>query len=136
MIDLRSGSKGLRYKVKWEQAPPITIQLGAFNAGGFHSLVVSQVGAIQNNMLDSRANPTNRVSHRGARKTGEENKREEPGTRVYKNRPTLGMIGGLLSPGVWAPPFLSFPLSSETSPSSISQHERSKRSCGRSQLCC
>ena len=82
------------------QAPPITIQLGAFNAGGFHSLVVSQVGAIQNNILDSRANPTNRVSHRGARKTGEENKREEPGTRVYKNRPTLGMIGGLLSPGV------------------------------------
>ena len=35
------------------QAPPITIQIGAFNAGRFHALVASLVGAIQNNMLDS-----------------------------------------------------------------------------------
>ena len=47
------------------------------------------------------------------RKTGEENEPEEPRhARVYKNRPTRGMIGGLLSPsGVWALPLLSFPLS-------------------------
>ena len=89
------------------QAPPITIQLGAFNAGGFHSLVASLVGAIQNNMLDSRVNPTNRVSHRGMRKTGRKNEPEEPRhEHVYKNRPTHGMIAGLLSPsGVWALPF-------------------------------
>ena len=93
-----------------------TIQIGAFNTGGFHSLVVSPVGAIQNNMLDSRANPTKWVSHRGMRRTGVENEPEAPRhTRMYKNRPTRGMIGGLLSPDVWALPFLSFPLSSETS---------------------
>ena len=65
-IDLRSGSQMLLYKLKRGQCgevPPITIQLGAFNTGGFHSLVVSLVGAIQNNMLDSWANPTKRVSH-------------------------------------------------------------------------
>ena len=74
------------------------------------------VGAIQNKMLGSRANATKRVSNRGMRKTSEENNPEEPRhARVYKNRPTRGMIGGLLSPGVWALPFLSFPLSSETS---------------------
>ena len=89
------------------QAPPITIQIGAFNAGGFHTLVASLVGAIQNNMLDSRINPTNRVSHRGMRKTCGKNEPEEPRhERVYKNRPTRGMIAGLLSPsGVWALPF-------------------------------
>ena len=98
------------------QAPPITIQIGGFNGGGFRSLVVSPVGAIQNRMLDSRAKATKRVSHRGMSKTGEENEPEEPRhARLYKNRPTRGMIGGLLCPGVWALPFLSFPLSSETS---------------------
>ena len=59
------------------QAPPITIQISAFNTGGFHSLVMSPVGAMQNNMLDSRANPTKRVSHRGMRKKGEENEPEQ-----------------------------------------------------------
>ena len=119
------------------QAPHITIQIGAFNAGGFHALVASIVGAIQNNMLDSRVNPTYRVSHRGMRKTGGKNEPEEPRhERVYKNRATRGMTAGLLSPsGVWALPFLSFPLSSETSPSLISQHERSEHSCGCSPLC-
>ena len=115
-----------------------TIQIGAFNTNGFGSLVVSLVGAIENNMLDSRANPTKRASHRGMRKTGEENETEVPRhARIQKNRPIRGMIGGLLSPSdVWALPFLSFPLSSETSPSSISQHEWSQRSCRRSPLCC
>ena len=60
------------------QAPPMTIQIGAFNAGGFHSLVVSLVGAMQNNVLDSRASPTKRVNRRGMRKTGEENEPEQP----------------------------------------------------------
>ena len=123
------------------QAPHITIQIGAFNASGFHALVASLVGAIQNNMLDSRVNPTSRVSHRGMRKTDKENEPEEPRhARLYKNRPTRGRSGGPLSPsGVWALPFLSFPLSSETSPLSLSQHERqderSERSCRRSPLC-
>ena len=117
------------------EAPPITIEIGAFNTGGFHSLVVSLVAAIQNNMLDSRANPTKRVNHRGMRKTGGKNQPEEPRhERVYKNRPTRGMIGGLLiHSGVWALPFLSFPLSSETS---LSQHGRTERPCGRPPLCC
>ena len=129
----------LLYKLKRGQCGVLgpTIQIGAFNTGRFHSLVVIPVRAIQNNVLDSRANSTNRVSHQGMRKTGEENEPEEPRhARVYKNRPTRGMIGGLLSPsGVWALPFLSLPRSSQTSSSSISQHERSERPCGRSPLC-
>ena len=79
------------------QAPHITIQIGAFNAGGFHALVASLVGAIQNNMLDSRVNPTSRVSHRGMTKTDKEKEPGEPRhARLYKNRPTRGMIGALL----------------------------------------
>ena len=116
-IDLTSGIQILLYKLKQGQCRvhlSSTIQIGAFNTGRFHSLVVSPVGAIQNKMLDSQANPTNRVNHRGMRKTGEENKLEQPRhTCVYKNRPTHGMIGGLLSPSsAWALPFLAFPLSS------------------------
>jgi len=73
---------------------------------------------------------------------GEENKEgelEKPRhvlVCVCKNRPTRGMFGGLLSPGVWALPFLSFPPSSRTSPSPLSQHEHSERSCGSSRLGC
>ena len=89
-----------------------TIQIGAFNTGGFHPLVVSLVGAIQNNMLDSRANPTKKASHRGMRKTGEENEPEAPRhARMYKNRPIRGMIGVYSAPATSgrSPFFLSLP---------------------------
>ena len=65
------------------EVPPIAIQIGARE---FQSLVVSPVGAMQNNMLDTRANPTNGVSHQGMRKTPEEHGH----ARVDKNRPTRG----------------------------------------------
>ena len=94
-IDLRSGSQMLLYKLKRGQCGvqlSSTIQKGAFRTCGFHSLVVSPVGAIPNNMLDNRANPTKRVSHRGMKKTGEENKPEAPRhARMYKNKPTRGI---------------------------------------------
>ena len=88
------------------RAPHITIQIGAFNAGGFHALVASLVGAIQNNMLDSRVNPTSRVSHRGMRKTDKENEPEGPRhARLYKNRPTRGRSGGPLPAASGRSPF-------------------------------
>ena len=65
------------------QAPPITIQIGAFNPSGFHSLVVSQVGAIQNNMLDSRANPTN-IKEQGK---SPRNKKDRPAGRAQARAP-------------------------------------------------
>ena len=112
------------------KAPPIAI--GAFGASELHPLVVNSVGAKQSQHAKKRrAHSPKRVNRHLRTLRNKENKGGEDWmtvgkSQLYKNRQTLprGVIGGLLLGALLS--FLP----------SVSHHERRKRSCGCSPLCC